>query len=474
MPVRIIVLGVLVVLGIACGSKREDAPPASSGSGSGGSTTVPKATERWAASFVIGIEIKDFVVSFEGAGTTWTGNLEKGTKSAALSDVTITSERIAYRFRDRESYEITRKPDASEGNGTATIGGAKLAFRMVRLAAGDAPRSAFARPQTPKPPFPFDEREVTVDGVEGGKLAGTLTIPRDPGPHPAVLLWSGSGNEDRDETIYGHKPWLIMADRLTRKGFVVLRLDDRGTGKTTGAVGTLHTEIGDAGAAIDFLKTQKEVDPKRIGIVAHSTGGMVAPNVALAHPVAFIVSLAGVAIPGRDLVPLQQEALARATGAALDPDQVEVQKALGDASVKGPEEMKRVMATLIGAKIEKAIGRKATPAELDQAIAPILAKSTDPWTLSFFTIDPRDAWKKLKIPVLLVVGEKDTQVPADVTIKALTGSHGKPDLVTTKKVPELNHLFQHAKTGADSEYMWIEETFDPATLDVVEAWLASR
>jgi uncharacterized protein len=455
-------------------SKQQPPAPVTA-AGSGSAAPTPAATtERWAATFVIGLELKDFVVAFTRTGETWSANLEKHGKQRPLSAVTFAPDHMAFQFDDREYYEVTREPNAAEAKGTAKLGGGTLPFRMSRLAEGEAPRSAFPRPQTPKPPFPYDAREVTVDAPDGGKLAGTLTVPREAGPHPAVLLWSGSGQEDRDETIYGHKPWLLVADRLTRKGFVVLRLDDRGTGKTTGAVGTLNTEIADAGAAVEFLKTQTEVAPTRIGMIAHSTGGMVAPNVALAHPVAFIVSLAGVAIPGRELTIVQKAAAAKARGVPVNPDQLEVQKALGDASVKGPDEMKRVLVALIGAKIEKAAGRKATAAEIDQVVAPILADSTGAWNMSYFTIDPRVAWKKLQIPVLLVVGDKDTQVPSEVTINALTESHGKPAVVTTKTMPGLNHLFQHANTGLDDEYMWIDETFDPATLDLVETWLAGR
>jgi pimeloyl-ACP methyl ester carboxylesterase len=437
-------------------------------------TEAPKvaAGERWAATLVVGANLKDFVVAFANG----TAAFEGLTKDPLpLADVTLAPDRLAFTLKKSqgsEVYALARTGDTAKGE--VKIGAHTLQIRMVKLADGEAPHSAYPRPQTPRPPFPYEQREVVIDAPDGGKLAGTLTLPKGVAHAPAVLFWSGSGQQDRDETIFGHKPYLILSDRLTRAGLATLRLDDRGTGKTTGAVGTLDTEIADAGAAMDFLAKQPEVDPKKLGMIAHSTGGMVAPNVALAHPVAFVVSLAGVAVPGRELVLLQQQAMANATGTTVPPEQVALQKKLGEASLKGADEVKRVLVEVAGPQLEKALGHKPTQDEIDKAIAKPLADVIQPWALSFFRIDPRDAWKKLTIPVLLVVGDHDTQVPADATIAALTGAHGKPDAVTTKKLPGLNHLFQHAKTGLTDEYVEIDESFDPATLEIIATWLAAR
>ncbi len=472
-------LALVAVCALGCGTRSGDAPAKGSASSTGAPAAPVEATERWSASIVVGANIRDFVVRFS-PGPKTTAALEGLSKAPLpLANVTLTADRIEFTLEKPkapketwERYELVRTGDRA--NGTGTVAGSTLPIAMVKLAAGEAPRSAFARPQTPKPPFPYDAREVVVDAPDGGKLAGTLTRPKATTPAPAVLLWSGSGQQDRDETIYGHKPYLIIADRLTRAGFAVLRLDDRAAGTTVGKVGTLHTEIEDAGAAIDFLKIQKDVDPERIGMVVHSTGGMVGPNVALAHPVAFIVSLAGVAIPGRDLVLLQQQIAAAAMGVAVPPEQVAIQKAIGEAALEGPDKVKKVMTEAVVAQMQKVLGHVPTPAEIDQAIAQPLAEATAPWTISYFTIDPRVAWKKLSIPVLLVVGELDTQVPADPTIEALVGAHAKKAQVTTKKLPGLNHLFQHAKTGMTDEYLTIEESFDPATLELITAWLVEH
>jgi dienelactone hydrolase len=464
---------VFVVAGAIAGCNR------SPSDGSATSTTTTPTTERWAATLVVNTDFQDFVVEFSRTSDTWSA-VREDNRRVEFANITLAPDRIEFTYGkpgtpSLEHYKLLRLNDA-EATGTGTIGNTELPIKMVRLTPGEPPRSAFTRTQTPKGPFPYDEREVEVAAPDGGKLAGTLTLPRSASaPAVAVLLWSGSGQQDRDETIYGHKAFAIVADRLTRKGIVVLRLDDRGTGKTVGAAGTLETEIADAGAALDFLSKQQEVDPKRIGMIGHSTGGMVAPNVALKHPVAFIVSLAGVAIPGRDLVPLQQQIMAEITGVPLNPDQREVQIAIGNAAVKGADEIRRVLIETIEPKLEKALGRKPPPEQLELAIAGPLAEATQPWPMSFLRMDPRVAWKQLSIPVLLLVGEKDTQVPADVTIKALTESHAKPEVVTTRKLPGLNHLFQRAaKTGLPDEYLWIEESFDEATLDVVVDWVLAR
>lgn len=470
-------VALLLLFGVGCGNKTERPAPAGSAAGA---TPTAAATERWSASIVVGAELRDFVVRFAVEAQTTTATLEGLTKAPLpLADVTLAADRIAFTLEKPkapketwERYELVRTGDTAKGTGA--VAGTTLRIAMVKLAVDAPPRSAFARPQTPKPPFPYDAREVTVDAPDGGKLAGTLTLPKATGPAPAVLLWSGSGQQDRDETIFGHKPFAIIADRLTRAGFVVLRLDDRGTGKTSGKLGTLLTEVDDAGAAIELLKTQPEVDAKRIGMVVHSTGGMVGPRVALAHPVAFLVSLAGVAVPGRDLVLLQQEIAAKAAGTTVPPEQAALQKAIGEAALGGPEKVKQVLVAAASEQMKKALGREPSPEEVEQAIAQPLADATAPWTISYFTIDPREAWKRLTIPVLLVVGELDTQVPADVTIAALEGAHKTKAMVTARKLPGLNHLFQHARTGAVDEYVEIEESFDPQTLELIATWLSER
>jgi pimeloyl-ACP methyl ester carboxylesterase len=431
----------------------------------------PAPPERWAATVVIGASLRDFVIEFADRGAT----LELGDAKVPLVEVTHADDKLAFAIdkQPKETYELARKGDVAAGKGA--IGRTTLPIRMVKLADGEAPHSAFPRPQTPKPPFPYEERELVVDAPDGGKLAGTLTIPQGTGPFPAVLLLSGSGQQDRDETIFGHKPYLIVADRLTRAGFATYRFDDRGTGKTVGAPLSLDTEIDDAGAILDVLKKQKEIDPKRVGIIGHSAGGMVAPNAAIKHPVAFIVLLAGATLSGREYSAFQTERELRASGAddkALA-EQRTLQARVTAAAIKGTKEVEAIFTEIATPELEKSLGRKPTADEVKQAIAAPVSAATNPWVVSYFRIDPRVAWKKLAIPVLLLVGDKDTQVPADMTIKGLEDTVPKK-LVTAKKLAGLNHLFQHAQSGEVEEYLTNVESFDPDALEQLTGWLVDH
>jgi hypothetical protein len=295
-----------------------------------------------------------------------------------------------------------------------------------------------------------------------------------------VLLVSGSGQQDRDETIFGHRPFKVIADRLTRDGFVVLRTDDRGTGKTTGALGSLETDVGDARAAFEWLAAQPEVDPKRAGIIGHSVGGIVAPTIAArTGKVAFLVALAGPGVPGWELVAMQLEALLLASGTRPEDAArlAAAQRALSKAVTTG--KVDQIQAALRASLLEniEVAGQPEPPAaELDTLVAAKLPELTNPWVVSFYRYDPSPVWLKVKCPVLALIGTKDLQVPADANlarIKAALAKARNSD-VTLTKLAGLNHLYQHAATGVIDEYGAIEETFDPATLDLLAGWLAAR
>jgi hypothetical protein len=435
------------------------------------------APDRWATTAAVGAELRDFVVTFDGA----TATLAVEGATLPLADVTYAADRIAFTLEKPgapesswERFELTRTGDRAEG--TDRIGGVSLPVRMVKLAAGEPPRSAYPRPQTPRPPFPYRERELVVDAPGGARLAGTLTVPEGAGPFPVVIFLSGSGQQDRDETIFGHKPFLFLADRLTRAGIATYRFDDRGTGATVGPRGTLDTEIADAAAVVDAIAAQPELDPDRIGLIGHSAAGMVVPNVALTRPVKYAVLLAGCTRNGRVYAAYQTERAARAAGAddAAIAEQQALQARLTDAAVESPEAARAVLVELVTPQLEAALGRAPTAAEIDEAIAAPLAEATDPWYVSYFRIEPTEAWKQLSIPVLLLVGGKDTQVPADLTIDALAGAVRDPALLTARKLDGLNHLFQRAGTGEVDEYLTLEETFDPAAAELVTSWLVER
>lgn len=332
------------------------------------------------------------------------------------------------------------------------------------------------RPQTPQPPFPYQVKEVSYENMQAGiKLAGTLTFPEQAENVPAVILISGSGAQDRDETIFEHKPFWVIADYLTRNGIAVLRVDDRGVGGSEGSVSNATSEdfAGDVLAGMEFLQTRKEIDPAKIGLIGHSEGGIVAPIVAnKASDVAFIVMLAGPGIPGEQILYEQGRLIGLASG--MTEEQMEqnrktqeaifnIIKTEKDAAIR----LDRLQRTFTGGMY--AMMNEDQKKAIDQQIAAV----NSPWFSYFLTYDPRPALSKLKCPVLALIGEKDLQVPPKSNLpaieKALTEGDNKN--FKTIELPNLNHLFQNCETGAVAEYAQIEETISPEVLEIISEWI---
>ena len=365
--------------------------------------------------------------------------------------------------------------------GTWSQGGGSLPMVMVR---GADAQMVVRRPQNPQPPFPYRTEEVAYDSDPGVRLAGTLTLPQGPGPHPAVVLVTGSGAQDRDETLLNHKPFLVIADHLTRRGIAVLRVDDRGTGASTGSfVGATSEDfVRDAMAGVRFLRGRPEVAAGRVGIVGHSEGGMIAPMAAARTPdVAFVVLLAGPGMRGADLLALQSELISRAGGTP-------------DAQVQRTSAVQREMFNAVATTADSAalVTRLREIAARHQASMTAEERAQDgnsaaeweaginqlvsPWLRYFLRYDPAPALRGTRVPVLALNGALDLQVPADqnlAAIQAALSAAGNRD-VTVEKLPGLNHLFQTATTGAPSEYGTIEETFSPAALQRISAWILER
>lgn len=338
------------------------------------------------------------------------------------------------------------------------------------------------RPQNPKAPFPYAAEEVTFANVEANiKLAGTLTLPDTKGKVPAVVLISGSGPQNRDEELMGHKPFHVLADHLTRNGFAVLRFDDRGVGQSEGnfAKATSFDFATDAKAAIDYLKTRSDIDASKIGLMGHSEGGLVAPIVASQHPadVGFIVLLAGPGLPGSQIILLQQELIGRASGASQT--ELELGRRANEqifAQVyksKDPEvlrtEITNVLKTFIDEKPE-IVPQGLSP---EQYMSMQISQLLSPWMLNFLTYDPVPALEKVRCPVLAINGEKDLQVPPKENLSKIAEAlqKGGNKKVTTLELTGLNHLFQECETGAPSEYAQIEQTMSPKALDAITGWL---
>jgi len=358
--------------------------------------------------------------------------------------------------------------DLNSIDGTFTQGGSPLPLLLKRIK--DQAEMERPRPQNPVKPYPYREEDVTYSNKAGGNtLAATLTVPPGKGPFPAVLLIVGSGPHDRDESLLGHKPFLVLADYLTRKGIVVLRADKRGVGKSTGNLATATTAdfATDAEAGVAWLKTRAEVDAHKIGLVGHSEGGIIAPMAAVADKdVAFIVMMAGSGVPGSQIIVEQGRLIEEAAG-------VSKEKAEEDAE-KQKELLAMVAKEKDPAALENEIGANLTAQGVPEAQLPAQVKAlTSPWFRYFVSYDPAVALRKLSCPVLVLSGEKDLQVPPAQSLpairKALT--EGGNTHFEVDELPGLNHLFQTATTGAPSEYAEIEETMSPVAMDKIATWV---
>jgi len=341
------------------------------------------------------------------------------------------------------------------------------------------------RPQTPKPPFPYEQQEVQFESKSaGGVLKGTLLSPKEKGKYPAVVLVSGSGPQDRDESIFGHKPFLVLADYLVRKGIVVLRYDDRGTGASSGvfAKATTADFAEDASAALQFLRGQPKVDAKKAGILGHSEGGIVAVKLAAGENApAFIVLLSAPAIPGDELMLLQNEAILQANkideevitaGLRLSAQSYAIIKTESDP-VKAAQKIRYLEDNFWGSMFPNIReGLKKTGMQKGFLVKQ-LPQLLSPWMRYFISYDPATDLKKIKCPVLAIYGEKDLQVPpkrnADKMKELLSGSGQLLNQV--RIVPQVNHLMQECETGLPGEYAKIEQTFAPKVLNMIDRWI---
>ena len=341
------------------------------------------------------------------------------------------------------------------------------------------------RPQHPQKPFLYQEEEVTfVNKPAEITLAGTLTYPEGSGPFAAAVLISGSGPQDRDETVFEHKPFLVVADHLTRNGLAVLRFDDRGVGKSTGkfASATSADFAGDVQAAVEFLKTRPEIDPARIGLIGHSEGGIIAPMVAAKdNSIAFIVLIAGPGLPGDELLLLQSSYILQASGVSADMVQLlnTYNRQIYDIVINEPvDSLARKVLQQQSTNFWQNLQEKqkielqdmgVQPEQIDMTINQILS----PWFRFFIAYDPAQDLREVRCPILAVIGEKDLQVPPKENISRLkqifqeNGHHN----FQLQELPGLNHLLQTADTGLPAEYSKIEETMAPAALELISDWI---
>ena len=392
----------------------------------------------------------------------------QGAKDVPLQDVHVSTSELAFALPNGAKWKGTIGADGKIACAFEQ-GGAKLPCTMEAVDEAAFASAGPKRPQTPQPPFPYETEDIEWDAGQGVHLAGTITRPAGEGPHPAIVLVSGSGQQDRDESIMGHRPFAVIADRLARKGIASVRYDDRGVGKSTGDLDslTITKEAEDAGSALDVLRKADGIDPARVGILGHSVGGLIAPMIASERPddVAFVVLVAGPGVKGTELHARQVQALLEAQKAP---------QAVVDAAKAGNAAMYAV--------VEKG----GTPEEIEKVLedaglsGPALEAQakmvSSPWFREFMTMDPKPALEKTKCPVLVLSGDLDLQVVAEQNVPAIEAAlkAGGNTHVATHTFEGLNHLLQPAKTGTPDEYGQIETTIDEAALTELEAWVVAQ
>ena len=342
------------------------------------------------------------------------------------------------------------------------------------------------RPQTPKGPFPYEEEQVIYHNQDNSiRYGATLTLPDTNQSVPAVILISGSGQQDRDETLFGHKPFWIIADYLSRNGIAVLRVDDRGVGETTGEVmsATSMDFADDVLVGIEYLKADKRINSNKIGLIGHSEGGVIAPLAAIkSKDVAFIISLAGVGIKGIELMQKQMELVNIQLG--LNPQEVSKVDSLTNMLIDLPEKYptKEELRPVFAEKMQEWLDNQTEPLleklgfkgpDANQNIDQMAGRFFLPWMRFFIKYDPATTLGKITIPVLAINGEKDSQVSAKENLAGFQNLLTKAGNKNFKTIslPNLNHLFQQAETGYMDEYATIEETFSPEVLRIMNDWI---
>ncbi|MCX6149339.1 MAG: alpha/beta fold hydrolase [Ignavibacteriales bacterium] len=404
---------------------------------------------------------------------------DQGAKDIPVDEVLFTGDSLFLNsILIKGKFEGLLFKDSMKIVGVWKQGGGTFPLEVKKVDKVEEPK----RPQEPKPPYPYNSDDIIFENTKASiKLAGTLTYPKDGKNFPAVVMLSGSGPQDRNEMVFNHKPFLIIADYLTKNGIAVLRFDDRGTGASTGDFrkGTTKDFAEDVECAVEYLRTRKEINQKKIGLIGHSEGGIIAPMVAINNKdIAFIVLLAGTGIPGDELLALQAKLIMEAEGEKSEKAELalNLNKKLY-AVLKSESDT-----TLIRQKTETLLkeyynslneeDKKQIP-DLNQFINQQVKTLSSPWFKYFISFDPRPTLQKVTCPVLALNGEKDLQVPPKENLSAIEAAlkKGKNKNYKIIELPGLNHLFQPTKTGKISEYQSIEETFSPNALEIIGNWI---
>lgn len=392
-----------------------------------------------------------------------------------VENVVVTPDQISFALpRLNASYAATWNTGEQAWSGTWTQGqAAPLILKRMNQQELEAlkpkrPQEDAIAARTPT----YSSTEVSFrNDAAKVQLAGTFTVPEGKGRFPAVVLVHGSGPLNRDSEVFGHKPFLVLADHLSRQGIAVLRYDKRGIGKSSGSLkeATTLDLAADTEAAVRFLRGRAEVDTRHIGIIGHSEGGLIAPLLASRDPaLGFVVILAGPGVRGDRLLVEQLALLAKARGA---PDEaVAKERGMNQAlfAAMVAEQKLENATSKAGLILDDAERRGDLPAGRGKAL---LQRFGTPWFHALLSYEPAPVLQAVRQPILVLNGERDLQVPAAMVLPAIRTALGGNARAVVKELPKLNHLFQTAKTGAGAEYIEIEETMAPIALDTVSDWI---
>ncbi|PSQ80041.1 MAG: hypothetical protein BRD41_06035 [Bacteroidetes bacterium QS_1_63_11] len=399
-------------------------------------------------------------------------NPDQGATGIPVSNVTVEGDSVTLAVdRIVATYEGALIEGSTEIKGQWRQGG--QTFPLTLTPADEAETAPPPRPQHPEPPYPYAADSVAFrNNAAGLALAGTLTRPEGEGPHPAVVLVSGSGPQDRNSEVANHKLFHVLADHLTRQGIAVLRHDERGVGDSEGTFDGATSEdfTGDVAAAVRFLKERSGVDPDAIGLIGMSEGGLVAPMVHTRfEAVDFLVLMAGPSVPGHEILVEQGVRIASAQGVSgsmidsVRSFQRRLLKAVRTASDS----------TEIAEQVRSMLEKQGVPEGSAQSR---IEKVTSPWVRFFVRYDPAPMLRQVDVPVLALYGSKDLQVPPDQNADPMRATlrSSSSDDVTVRVLDGLNHLFQPAETGLPSQYAQIDTTMAPKALATVATWIRAR
>lgn len=434
-----------------------------------------------------------FIAHFSEDNGELTGTLDipqQGARGIPLHSISFNAPSVQFAILSgpqQAEFDGQLVEDAVEG--TFSQSGFEGTFRM-QIMAEPAQDTAQDTDTEAKPDLPYSEEEVTF-GHGDVTLAGTLTLPEGDGPHPALILVTGSGQQNRDEEIYlapGYRPFAVIADTLARQGIAVLRYDDRGIGGSTGDVESATTAdfAEDAESGLNYLLEREEIDPAQIGIFGHSEGGLIATMLTAQNPnLSFMILMAGPGLSGYDVVLEQAVMLAADTGiSAEEVELVRTRQTQVLDTVVSNEGWDELKAMLIEATVEQLTqlpdAQKAQFGDLDayaaQVITSQMAALQSPWYRFFIAYDPGEDLAQIDVPVLAIFGGLDLQVPAEANAEAVSAAletAGNED-VTVEIISNANHLFQAAESGGVDEYSQLAPEFVTGFLDIISEWLLER